>query len=96
MRVRGFDALDQLALIRVSGNNCIGVPRALPERGFFQVESQPCLAHLGVGAMASEAVAGQNWLHILIKINLLWSFSAFGRFLLVAARGGAEQSDSNA
>src|ERR1039458_3567454 len=57
----------------MSWNNRVGMPRPLPERRFLKIQPEPRLAHLRVRPMPAEAVAGQNWLHVLVEIKMLRS-----------------------
>jgi hypothetical protein len=66
-----LDALDEFALFGMAGNNCVGMAWAFSESRLFQIEPQARLAHFGVGPMATEAVAGQNGLDILVEIKML-------------------------
>ncbi len=71
MGVFGFDALDQFALIRMPGNNRVGMPGPLFHGRFGEIEAQASLAHLRIGPVATEASRGQDGLHILIEIKML-------------------------
>jgi hypothetical protein len=44
--------------------------------------------------MAAEAVAGQDWLHILIEIKMLLGLRQ-GGMVAAAARGGCQQGCRN-
>ena len=70
VRVFRLDALNQFALLRVAGHDRIWMPRTLFECRFAQVQPQSRLAHLGIGPVTTEAIAGQDRLHVLVKINL--------------------------
>jgi hypothetical protein len=71
MRVFGLDALDQLAFFRMTGNDGIGMARARFERRLFEIEAQAGFAHLRIRPVATEAVGGQDGLHILVEIEPL-------------------------
>ncbi len=47
-----------------------GFPGTFAKGGLFQVKPQIGLAHLRIGTMTTEAVAGQDRLHILIEIKM--------------------------
>src|SRR5580658_7791034 len=97
MRVLRLDALDQLTLFRMSSDDGIRMASPLSERRLFQVQPQPSLAHLRVGPMATETVAGQNRLHILIEINPLRTPHSVAVSLpLVAAYGDSQQQSGQA
>jgi hypothetical protein len=73
-------------------HNRIGMPGALAERRLLQIEPEPCLAHLRVGPMATEAVAGQDRLHILIEVKPLRIVRCIrGSFPAAAARAQRQQ-----
>jgi hypothetical protein len=57
----------------MSWNNRVGVPRPLFERRFLQVQPESRLAHFRVRPVTTEAVAGQNRLHVLVEIKMLRS-----------------------
>ena len=78
MRVLGFDPLDQFALFGMSGNNRVGMSRALPQRRFRQVEAQTRLAHLRIWPVTTEAATGQDRLHVLIEIQMPGGGTAAG------------------
>jgi hypothetical protein len=52
------------------GHDCIRFARTLPEGRFFQVKPQVSLAHLRIRTVATEAVAGQDWLYILVEVEV--------------------------
>ena len=70
MRILGFDPLDQFTLFGMPGNNRVGMMRALPQRPFRKVKSETRLSHFGVWAMTTETATRQDWLHVLIKIQM--------------------------
>ena len=71
MRVFGLNALDELALVGMTGDDGVGMAGTLTKGRFFQVQSQPRLAHLRIRPMTTKAITGQNRLHILIEIEML-------------------------
>jgi hypothetical protein len=70
MRIPGFDPIDQLAFFRMSGNNRVRVSRALPQRPFRKVKAETRLSHFRIWTMTTETATRQDWLHVLIKIQM--------------------------
>jgi hypothetical protein len=54
----------------MTGNDGIGVAGALAEGGFFEVKSQAAFAHFGIWTVATEAIAGEYRLNVLIEIEM--------------------------
>src|ERR1700691_6153169 len=70
----------------------VRMARPLSECRLLHVEPQTGLAHLGIGPVATEAVAGQDGLHILVEVKTLCGLGCTGNCLLVvAADVGAQQ-----
>ena len=66
-----MNALDELALLGMAGDDGVGVTGALFECGLFEVEAEAGLAHLRIGPMATEAVAGEDGLDVLVEVEVL-------------------------
>ena len=94
MRVLRFDAPDQLALLRMSGDDGVRLAGPLAERRLLKVQPQPSLAHLRVGTMAAEAVAGQNRLYILVEVQALPGPQARLRAAIALASRGYGHQDT--
>jgi len=73
-RERLGDAKEQLALVVISRNNRMDSGRDFSEDAFVQVESQVGLAGGWVGAVALEAVVGENGTDISSEVDRLESF----------------------
>ncbi len=83
MRVLRFDPLDQFTFFGMPGNDSVRMVRALPQRPFREIEAEARLPHLRVGTMTTETATGQDWLHVLIEVELAFS--------LVSMAGGNRQ-----
>src|ERR1700734_3515735 len=90
MRVFRFNPPDQFARVRMPRHNRVRLSRTLPESRLFQVKPEVGLAHFRIGTMATKAVAGQYWLHILIEIKMLLDLRHAG-MVAAAAHGGRQQ-----
>jgi hypothetical protein len=44
--------------------------RALPQRPFRKVKAETRLSHLRIWTMTTEAATRQDWLYVLIKIQM--------------------------
>ena len=76
----------------MSGNDGVGMAGPFAKCGLLEIEPQTRLAHLRVGTMATEAVARQNRLHILVEIQMLRAVCGHpGRLPGMAAGRRAEQ-----
>jgi hypothetical protein len=73
MRILRFDALDKFALLGMAGNNGVRMAGPFAKGELLEIEPQTRFAHLRIGTMATEAVARQDRLHILVEIQMLRS-----------------------
>src|SRR4051812_34866517 len=70
VRVAGFDSFDQLALIRLTGDDSVAMAFAFLHCPFGKVKPQACLAHFRVRAMTTETTVCQDGLYILVEIEV--------------------------
>jgi hypothetical protein len=66
-----LDALDELALPGMAGNDSVGMAGALFEGRLFEVEPKAGFAHFRIGAVATEAIGGEDGLHVLVEVKVL-------------------------
>src|SRR5271165_4601856 len=70
------------------GHDGIRLAWTLLEGRLFEVKAQVGLPHFRIGTMTTEAIAGQNGLHILVEVKMLPRLSGMAA---VAARGCCQQ-----
>ena len=61
------------------------------EGGLFQIKAQAGFAHFRIGPMATEAVAGQDRLHILVEVEMLPAAWEPARMSCGCSRGCGQQ-----
>jgi hypothetical protein len=87
VRILSLDPLDHLALFRMTGHDGVWLAGALAESGFFEIQPKPGFARRRVWPVATEAVTGQDGLHVLIEIKVLPRLNRGGARMIAPAPG---------
>ena len=69
--VMGGDAAEELALVGVAGDDGGVAGFGFAEGGFLDVEAEVAFAFIGIGAVAGEAVFGENGSDFACEVDFL-------------------------